>query len=241
MNVSELAHLGIFSFPAVDDIYYQGGTWEDVEDRTLFVSNMDFFPTLKQESLPATLHAYYFASQAHAEDFDIWTLFCCYQYIVYGNLGNWTKEEMLRQAKQLMWHSEKEIAALASEADREAYQWDNEYYEQLGSQDETQIVYAILSHIIESVNAKPYFSLSTDLKMEHCVLCRNEHEAMLYQLLMLTAHPGYSNDGYTIAKCNRCGKFFKRSSKRSKLCPECASPAARQRWSRANRLTEEGK
>lgn len=221
MNIQEFFDVSYYDFPKVARSIYYSRSWDSMDDMTLTGSNMDLAQLLNEKDIVRALEAYEKAPLKHSGDHDLYCLFRCYQYSVWGIA--WNRAELVQEWQALNNPHDDSDTEMARTL-QDIYIANLEHIQ--NECDEDDIVNDLLCSFTEKSSAKSCFVIN-GLALEECVLCRNKHDAMMYQLLMYLAYPEQARNGRTITHCKQCGDPFIRGSKNAKYCSKCSTSAAR--------------
>lgn len=254
INLVELSKVSKYDFPSLGDILYRTVDLKDMNslpEELITSENLVFCGKLDETELPSLLEAYERAPKANAENSDLWVLFKCYLFIAWRDeIENvWPVADMLNSYKELFCLDRKEIRKLPERDQNNAtgrlrtYERFTDIQEkETWPEDQLQesIVNEILSEFISRNLAESTFRIE-GLKLKPCTICKDKHAAMIYQLLLYITRPDIAKGRYFVIKCGECKEQFISTARQTRYCKNCGTVFARQRRSRANRLTKEGK
>ena len=217
MDIQEFFSVSYYDFPKVTRSIYYRRTWSEMNTE-LTGSNMDFSSLLGEKDLVRALEAYEKAPAKNNENRDLYVLFRCYQYSVWGL--SWNRDELVQAWESLNNPDDTAIEHIQNDCDND------------------DIVNDLLCYFTEKSSAKSCFAID-GLSLEECVLCDSRHDAMLYQLLMYLAYPEQARNGRKIIHCRQCGEAFIREHKNARYCTKCSQPSARTMRSRRKKADSE--
>lgn len=229
MNLKEFFSVSCHDFPKVTRrIRYSLHGWNEYREAKVMLtgSNVDFTSLLGEDDIVRALEAYEKAPLKHSEDRDLYCLFKCYQYSVWGI--SWNKSDMIDEWKYF---------------NQPKKDWTQEDIDLIKSAlhhletecDENEIVNTLVCEFADKVSAKAYFAIN-GLALEECVLCDNKHDAMMYQQLLYLAYPEQAKNGRRVLYCKQCGEPFIGKGKNAQYCERCSTPSARTMRSRRNSM-----